>query len=91
MAVLTWGARAVLLQSVPLVFELYSFTRAEQGLAFASLVVGASIAFCGHVHQEHLYRRDAAWARAARVKPRPESRLYHAMAGAVLFPIGIIM
>ena len=82
---------AVLLQSVPLVFELYGFTRAEQGLAFASLVVGASIAFCAHIHQEHLYRRDAMRARAAGLKPRPESRLYHAMVGAVLFPAGIIM
>lgn len=82
---------AVLLQSVPLVFELYGFTRAEQGLAFASLVVGASFAFCGHIHQEHLYRRDALRARAAGLKPRPESRLYHAMAGAALFPAGIIV
>lgn len=86
-----WGVMFLLLQSVPLVFALYGFTQAERGLAFASLLVGASVSFIGHFHQEHLYRRDAARARAAGLKPRPESRLYHAMVGAGLFPIGAII
>lgn len=87
-----WGLVFLLLESVPVVFAQYpSFKKSSQSLAFVSLFIGALVGFVATIHQEHLYRKDfqAAAAKGQRVKP--ESRLYHAMVGGALLPVGMFM
>jgi hypothetical protein len=87
-----WGLVFLLLESVPVVFAQYSsFSKSQQSLAFVSLFIGALIGFVATQHQEHLYKRDVHLARAKGARVAPESRLYHAMVGGVMLPIGMLM
>lgn len=87
-----WGLVFLLLESVPVVFAQYtSFKTSSQSLAFVSLFIGALIGFVATIHQEHLYKKDFRAAAAQGQRVKPESRLYHAMVGGALIPVGMFM
>lgn len=84
-----WGAIFLLLESVPIVFDVYGWNENQKSLVLLNLGVGAAIAWVFNFHQEKLYARAAA--RAAPNKPPPEARLYWACVGGVLTPIGFFI
>jgi hypothetical protein len=83
------GANPVFLSSgvIPLVFQgIYGFGTGTGGLAYIPLIIGCFIGFGGNFVQDYLY--DRATERNGGVE-RPEARLYSAMVGAVIFPVGL--
>ncbi|KAK4050498.1 hypothetical protein OIO90_005081 [Microbotryomycetes sp. JL221] len=80
-----WGIMYLSLRAVPLVYgNLYGFSIGQIGLVFLAIVVGGFIGYGTNYYQEHLYRKYHA------IKG-PEARLYAAMAGGVIFPIGTLI
>ncbi|KAM0793342.1 hypothetical protein ACM66B_000797 [Microbotryomycetes sp. NB124-2] len=80
-----WGIMYLSLRAVPLVFgNVYGFSIGQIGLVFLSIVVGGFIGYVTNYIQEYLYRLKVA-------DKGPEARLYAAMAGGVIFPIGTII
>ncbi|KAK4050475.1 hypothetical protein OIO90_005058 [Microbotryomycetes sp. JL221] len=77
-----WALLYILLVAIPLVFEgVYNFTIGQAGLAFASQVIGSGLGlvidhFCDKLYRKHVDRRG------------PEARLYQAMVGGCMIPVG---
>jgi MFS family permease len=84
-----WGTIFLLLESVPIVFDVYGWTESQKSLVLLNLGVGALIGWAFNFHQEKLYARAAA--KAAPNKPPPEARLYWACVGGILTPIGMFI
>jgi MFS family permease len=79
-----------LLGAIPVVFQDYNWNVGQRGLPHLGTVCGIFIGFIlSIVIQERLYRR--ACRRSDKEKAAPESRLYMAMVGAVLFPLGALL
>ena len=84
-----WGSIFLLLESVPIVFEVYGWTEPQKSLVLLCLAVGGFIGWLFNFHQEKLYAQAAR--KAAPNKPAPEARLYWACVGGVLTPIGFFI
>jgi MFS family permease len=79
-----------MLGAIPVVFEDYSWNMGQRGLPHLGTVCGIFVGFILSITiQERLYRR--ACRRTKKDKPAPEARLYMAMVGAVLFPLGALL
>lgn len=84
-----WGTIFLLLESVPIVFDVYGWSEPQKSLVLLNLAAGAAIGWIFNFHQEKLYARAAA--KAAPNKPPPEARLYWACVGGILTPIGFFI
>lgn len=84
-----WGCIFLLLESVPIVFDVYGWTEPQKSLVLLCLAVGGFFAWLCTFHQEKLYAR--AVAKAAPQKVAPEARLYYACVGGVIAPIGFFI
>ncbi|SCZ90779.1 BZ3500_MvSof-1268-A1-R1_Chr1-3g02242 [Microbotryum saponariae] len=77
-----WGILYLTLRAVPLVFaNVYGFTIGQVGLVFYGVVVAGLLGFVSNFYQERLYQRHVATR-------GPEARLYAALIGGMIFPIG---
>ncbi|SGY31972.1 BQ5605_C002g01295 [Microbotryum silenes-dioicae] len=77
-----WGILYLTLRAVPLVFaNVYGFTIGQVGLVFYGVVVAGLFGFVSNFYQERLYQRHVATR-------GPEARLYAALIGGMIFPIG---
>ncbi|KAB2572670.1 putative mfs polyamine protein [Lasiodiplodia theobromae] len=68
----------------------YGFNIREVGLSFIAVIIGyllATVLFA--VSDKTLYARAAAEARAQGTQPSPKHRLYSAMVGSLLLPVGL--
>lgn len=68
----------------------YGFNIREVGLSFIAVIIGyllATVLFA--VSDKTLYARAAAEARARGTQPSPKHRLYSAMVGSLLLPVGL--
>lgn len=79
-----------LLSAIPIIFARYGWNLGMRGLPHLGTFCGVLIGFALSITiQERLYRRDRL--RCNRDTPAPESRLYMAMVGAILFPLGAVL
>ncbi|KAL7415351.1 MFS general substrate transporter [Mrakia frigida] len=82
-----WGIIFLFFSAIPLVFEgNHGWKTGVSGLAYIPLVIGTFMGFGANFYQDHLY--DRATARNGGVA-RPEARLYSALVGGPLLPIGL--
>lgn len=82
-----FGVLYCLVIATPYIFDIqYGFSLREQGLAFIGLIVGALVGTFILVTIDYTVYQPLA---ARRTKIPPESRLYAAMIGSVLLPLGM--
>lgn len=80
-----WGVLYLTLEAVPFVLgSVYSYNIGEIGLSFATVILAGAVGGITNLYQERLYQQNVA-------KRGPEARLYGAMVGGLLFPIGIFL
>ena len=79
-----WGVLYLLLGSIVIVFQgLYGFATGPLGFVYATQAVGACLGLALDIYVcTPLYHKNVA-------KRGPEARLYTAMIGGVVFPVGI--
>lgn len=70
-----------------LVFAQYGFSPGQLGSVQTCMAIGGGIGYISAFHQERLY---AAAAPPNGGRPKPETRLYWAAAGGLLFPAGMM-
>ena len=72
--------------------SVYHFNQKEVGLAFIAIVVGYLLAVMTFgIFDATLYRKAVAKASAKGEKPAPEERLYAALLGSFMLPIGLFV
>ena len=87
---LVCGCSYFLLSAIPLLFDKYGWSMGEKGLPHLGSLAGTLAGFFLCITlQESLFARDRR--RSKDDTPLPESRLYLAMAGAILFPLGAFL
>jgi MFS family permease len=84
------GCTYFLLGAIPLIFGKYGWNTGKRGLPHVGYLVGIILGFIISLTvQERLFKRSRLLT--SDKKPSPEARLYFALVGAVLFPIGALM
>ncbi|KAM0793367.1 hypothetical protein ACM66B_000822 [Microbotryomycetes sp. NB124-2] len=77
-----WALLYMLLVAIPIVLRgTYGFSIGQAGLAFTSQVIGSGLGLVIDHYCEKLYHRKVA-------KRGPEARLYQAMVGGLMIPVG---
>ncbi|KAF1990448.1 MFS general substrate transporter [Aulographum hederae CBS 113979] len=101
----SWAVLYLTLAAVPLVFSsVYSFTIAQSGAVFASVIIGAILFAAVSIYQEKLARHylfDASgkWTSKSKLFGRtvtldlnaPEARLYFTCLESLLMPLGLFL